>query len=72
MVSAWPRRVLFGGVLSSLFPPKNPDKLRHLAIGLIKEKHWTVVYAFRGDHFRIISARRSRPNEKNLFQKLVS
>jgi len=54
------------------FPSKNPEKLRHLAIGLIKEKHWTVVYALRGDHFRLISARRSRPNEKILFQKLVS
>jgi uncharacterized DUF497 family protein len=53
-------------------PSKNPEELRHLAIGLIKEKHWTVVYALRGDHFRLISARRSRPNEKTLFQKLVS
>jgi len=46
-------------------------KLRHLAIGLIEGRHWTVVYAPRGDNFRPISARRSRQNEKILFQKLV-
>ena len=50
----------------------NPDELRHLAIGLIEGKHWTVVYAPRGDHLRLISARRSRTNEKALFQELIS
>lgn len=49
-------------------PSMNPDELRHLAIGLIEGKLWTVVYAPRGDHFRLISARRSRTNEKALFQ----
>jgi uncharacterized DUF497 family protein len=53
-------------------PSKNPDELRHLAIGLIEGKHWTVVFAPRGDHLRLISARRSRTNEKVLFQKLIS
>jgi hypothetical protein len=64
MVSASPRRVLFGGGPVVTLPSKNPEELRHLAIGLIKEKHWTVVYALRGDRFRLISARRSPPNEK--------
>lgn len=52
-------------------PSKNPGELRHLAIGLIEGKHWTVVYAPRDDHFRLISARRSRTNEKALFEELV-
>lgn len=45
--------------------------MRHLALGLIEGRHWTVVYALRGDHFRLISARRSRKNEKKLFQELL-
>lgn len=52
-------------------PSKRPSELRHLAIGLIEGRQWTVVYAPRGDHFRLISARRSRKNEKVLFQELL-
>ena len=63
--------VLWQGPVVTL-PSKNPDELRHLAIGLIEGKHWTVVYTPRGDHLRIISARRSRTNEKALFQELIS
>jgi len=51
-------------------PSKQPGEMRHLAIGLIEGRHWTVVYAPRGDTFRLISARRSRIHEKKLFQKL--
>lgn len=50
-------------------PSKHPGELRHLAIGRIEGRHWTVVYALRGDSFRLISARRSRENEKALFKK---
>ena len=52
-------------------PSKHPSERRHLALGLIEGRHWTVVYALRGDQLRLISARRSRTNEKALFQKLV-
>lgn len=52
-------------------PAKNPGEMRHLAIGLIAGIHWTVVYAPRDDHFRLISARRARTNEKALFADLV-
>ena len=52
-------------------PSKRPGELRHLAIGLIEGRHWTVVYAPRGDYFRLISARRSRKNERALFKKFV-
>lgn len=52
-------------------PSKNPGEMRHLAIGLIVENYWTVVYAPRGNSFRLISARRSRKNEKELFEKLL-
>jgi uncharacterized DUF497 family protein len=53
-------------------PSKRSGELRHLAIDLTEGHHWTVAYAPRGDHFRLISARRSRENEKALFQELLS
>ena len=61
---------LWAGPVLTL-PSKQPGELRHLAIGLIDGRHWTVVYAPRVDIFRLISARRSRPHEKALFQKLT-
>jgi uncharacterized DUF497 family protein len=45
-----------------------PGENRHLAIGLIDDKHWTVIYAPRGNSLRLISARRSRDNEKELYE----
>lgn len=63
-------RLWAGPVLT--LPSKQPGELRHLAIGLIDGRHWTVVYAPRGDAFRVISARRSRTDEKKLYQTLVS
>jgi hypothetical protein len=61
---------LWAGPVVTL-PSKHPGELRHLAIGLIEGRHWTVVYAPRGDRFRLISARRSRENEKALFKKFL-
>jgi hypothetical protein len=52
-------------------PSKKPGEMRHLALGLIEGRHWTVIYAPRGDRLRLISARRSRKNEKTLYQKFV-
>lgn len=62
---------LWAGPVLTL-PSKQPGELRHLAIGLIEGRHWTVVYAPRGDTLRLISARRSRTNEKRIFQKFTS
>lgn len=61
---------LWAGPIITL-PSKNPGELRHLAIGLIAGRHWTVVYVPHGNRIRLISARRSRQNEKILFQKLT-
>jgi uncharacterized DUF497 family protein len=62
---------LWAGPVVTL-PSKHPGELRHLAIGLIEGRHWTVVYAPRGNRLRLISARRSRKNEKTLFKKFFS
>jgi uncharacterized DUF497 family protein len=52
-------------------PSKNPIELRHLAIGIIEGRHWTVVFTHRGDAIRLISARRSRENEKAIYEKFI-
>ena len=36
---------------------------RWLVIGEIEDRHWTAIYAMRDASVRIISVRRSRPNE---------
>ena len=61
---------LWAGPVVTL-PSKYPGELRHLVIGLIEGSHWTVVYAPRGNRLRLISARRSRENEKAIFQKFL-
>ena len=61
---------LWAGPVLTL-PSNQPGELRHLAIGLIAGRHWTVIYTLRADTLRLISARRSHPHEKILFQKLT-
>lgn len=46
-----------------------PGEPRKLAIGKIGGKFWTVIFTMRGDTIRIISARRSRENEKKLYHE---
>jgi len=62
---------LWAGPVITL-PSKKPGELRHLAIGLIEGRHWTVIYTPRDNSIRLISARRSRKNEKTLYQELIS
>jgi uncharacterized DUF497 family protein len=45
----------------------HPGEERHLMIGMINEKLWTVVFAHRGESVRIISARRARAAERNVY-----
>jgi uncharacterized DUF497 family protein len=46
-----------------------PGELRKLAIGKIGGKFWTIIFTLRGETVRIISARRSRDNEKKLYHE---
>lgn len=38
------------------------------AIAKIKDKYWTAVYTMRGENIRIISVRRSRDVEKEIYK----
>lgn len=49
-------------------PAKKVDEPRYITIGKIKEKHWSVIVTRRSEKIRIISARRSRNEEVNLYE----
>ena len=49
-------------------PAKTQDEPRFLAIGKINEKHWSAVVTYRGENIRIISVRRSRDEEIEIYE----
>jgi uncharacterized DUF497 family protein len=49
-------------------PAKTTDETRFLVIGKIGGKHWSGVITYRGDDMRIISVRRSRKEEIDLYE----
>jgi uncharacterized DUF497 family protein len=42
-------------------------ELRHMVIGMIDGLYWSAVITYREDSIRLISVRRSRPSEKELY-----
>ena len=46
------------------------DEPRWLVIGRIQRKHWSAVITLRGQAIRLISIRRSRPEEIQLYEQL--
>jgi uncharacterized DUF497 family protein len=49
-------------------PLKTSDELRYLVIGRILEKHWSGIITYRRDKIRIISVRRSRKEEVDIYE----
>ncbi len=49
-------------------PVKSSDEPRFLVIGKISEKHWSGVITYRTEKIRIISVRRSRKEEVDLYE----
>ena len=49
-------------------PVKISDEPRFLVIGEISEKHWSAVITYRGEKIRIISVRRSRKEEVEIYE----
>ena len=47
---------------------KSEDEPRFLVIGLIAKKHWSAVITYRGGAIRMISVRRSRKKEVELYE----
>ena len=51
-------------------PAKTSDEPRWLVIGKIGEKYWSAVITYREENIRIISVRRSREEEMELYESL--
>ena len=49
-------------------PAKTVDEPRFLTIGKIADMHWSAVMTHRRENIRIISVRRSRPEEVDLYE----
>jgi len=49
-------------------PARVSDELRWVVIGKINEKHWSAVITQRSDNVRIISVRRSRDEEIEIYE----
>ena len=49
-------------------PVKTSDEARFLAIGRIAGRHWSGVITYRGEKIRIISVRRSRKEEVDIYE----
>jgi len=49
---------------------QSEDEDRFLVFGQIHKKHWTVIITYRDANIRIISVRRSRPKEVELYESI--
>ncbi len=49
-------------------PARTTDEPRFLVIGKIGGSHWSGIITYRGENIRIISVRRSRPEEVDLYE----
>jgi uncharacterized DUF497 family protein len=49
-------------------PFKTIDEPRFLVIGRISEKHWSAIITYRSKNIRIISVRRSRREEVEIYE----
>jgi len=49
-------------------PVKTSDEARYVVIAMISGKHWSGVITYRGEKVRIISVRRSRKEEINIYE----
>ena len=49
-------------------PLKSDDEARVLMVGRIEGKHWSAVITYRKERVRIISVRRSRGQERDLYE----
>ena len=49
-------------------PARTSDEPRFLTIGKIGDKHWSAVVTYRQDRIRIISVRRSRTEEVEIYE----
>lgn len=49
-------------------PARTTDEERHLLIGKISDKYWSAIFTYRDEKIRIISVRRSRKEEVEIYE----
>ena len=49
-------------------PAKTVDEPRNLMVGKILDKHWSAVVTYRNENIRIISVRRARIEEAEIYE----
>jgi uncharacterized DUF497 family protein len=49
-------------------PARSETEARYLAVGMIDGKHWSAFITHRGSSVRLISVRRSRPEEVAIYE----
>ncbi len=49
-------------------PTKYLDEPRCILIGKVKDKYWSAVFTYRKNRIRIISVRKARKNEKEIYE----
>ena len=49
-------------------PARTEDESRTMVIGKIGEKHWSAIVTYRHERIRLISVRRSRKEERELYE----
>ena len=49
-------------------PIKTADEPRYLVVGMITGKHWSGIITYRKENIRIISVRRSRKEEVDIYE----
>ena len=52
-----------------IIPARIVDETRYLMIARLSGIHWSVIYTMRDEGIRIISVRKSRDNEKKIYQR---
>ncbi len=51
-------------------PAKTVDEVRNIVVGQIKGKLWSAIITYRGENIRLISVRRARDEEKELYESI--
>jgi len=61
-------RLLWQDPMLLEIPARTSDEPRYLVIGQIGGKHWSGITTYRGDRIRIVSVRRSRKEEVEIYE----
>ena len=52
-----------------VIPARTLNEIRFLMVARFKNDYWSTVYTVRGEVIRIISVRKSRHNEKEIYKR---